>query len=107
VGEVRREMVLSGSNFGPLDTYINLMHNMHVSPTVAHYKSIRFMIRTNDHPPPHVHAIKDDCEAVVEIQTGKVIRSRGFSAQDLTRISIEILTTRDLLQEEWDAIHEE
>jgi hypothetical protein len=83
------------------------MHNMHVSPTVAHYKSVRFMIRTNDHPPPHVHAIKDDCEAVIEIQTGNVVLSHGFSAQDVTRLSKEVLATRDLLQEEWDAIHEE
>jgi len=64
------------------------------------------MIRTNDHPPPHVHAVKDGCEAVIEIQTGEVVRSCGFSTQDLTRISKEVLVIRDLLQEEWDAIHE-
>lgn len=104
---MRGEIFLCDHDFDFLDIYINLMHNVHVSPTVAHYKSVRFMIRTNDHPPPHVHAVKDDCEAVVEIQTGNVIRSRGFSAQDLTRISKVILATRDLLQEEWDAIHEE
>ena len=83
------------------------MYLIHVSPTVASYKSIRFMIRTNDHPPPHVHAVKDDCEAVVEIQTGTVIRSHGFSQKDVARIVKEVLATKDLLQEEWDAIHEQ
>ncbi len=83
------------------------MYIMHVSPTVARYKSVRFMIRTNDHPPPHVHAVKDDCEAVIEIQTGNVVRSHGFSEKDVARIVKEVLATKDLLQEEWDAIHEE
>lgn len=83
------------------------MYYIHVSPTVARYKSVRFMIRTNDHPPPHVHAVKDDCEAVIEIQTGRVIRSHGFSQQDVARIVREVLATNDLLQEEWNAIHEE
>ena len=55
------------------------MYYIHVSPIVAYFKSVRFMIRTKDHPPPHVHAAKDDCEAVIEIQTGNVIRSHGFS----------------------------
>jgi hypothetical protein len=83
------------------------MHNIHVSPTVAYYKSIRFMIRTNDHPPPHVHAIKDDCEAVIEIRTGNVVRSYGFSQQDVARIAKEVLATKDLLLEEWDVIHDQ
>ena len=83
------------------------MYIMHVSPTVAHYKSVRFMIRTNDHPPAHIHAVKDNSEAVIEIQTGKVVRSHGFSQHDLARIVKEVLATKELLQEEWDAIHEE
>ena len=55
------------------------MYTSIVSPTVAYYKSIRFMIRTNDHGPAHIHAIKDDCEAVIEIETGEVVRCHGFS----------------------------
>jgi hypothetical protein len=90
-----------------MDIYINLMYKIHVSPTVAYFKSVRFMIRTNDHPPPHIHALKDDCEAVVEIQTGKVVRYQGFGLQDVTRIAKEVLATKEYLQEEWDAIHEE
>lgn len=74
------------------------MYYMHVSPTVARYKSVRFMIRTNDHPPPHV---------VIEIQTGNVVRSHGFSQRDVVRLVKEVLATKDLLQEEWDAIHEQ
>ena len=83
------------------------MYNIHVSPTVAYYKSVRFMIRTNDHPPPHIHAVKDNCEAVIEIQSGKVVRSHGFSQQDVARIVKEVLARQELLQEEWDAIHEQ
>jgi len=78
-----------------------------MSPTVATYKTIRFMIRTNDHPPPHIHAVKGDCEAMIEIQTGRVIRSYGFSQPDLVQIAKEVLSTKGLLQEEWNAIHEE
>jgi hypothetical protein len=78
-----------------------------VSPTVARFKSVRFVIRTNDHPPPHIHAIKGDCEVVVEIRTGRVIRAHGFSERDIARIVNEVSATKDLLQEEWDAIHEQ
>ncbi len=83
------------------------MYYMHVSPTVAHFKSIRFMIRTNDHAPPHIHAVKDNCEAVIEILTGEVVRSRGFSERDLAKIVKEVLANQDFLKEQWDAIHEE
>ena len=80
---------------------------MHVSPTVAYFKSIRFMIRTKDHPPPHIHAVKDDHEAVIEILTGEVVRSRGFSERDLARIVKEVLANQDFLKEQWDEIHKE
>ncbi|MBI4402983.1 MAG: DUF4160 domain-containing protein [Deltaproteobacteria bacterium] len=65
------------------------------------------MIRTNDHPPPHVHAMKGNCSAVIEILTGRVVRSHGFSRKDVGQIGKAVLSMKSFLLEEWNAIHEE
>lgn len=35
--------------------------------TILSYINIKFVIYSNDHPPPHVHAISPDGEAKIEI----------------------------------------
>lgn len=82
------------------------MYSMHVG-TVIRYRSIRIMIRTNDHPPPHVHAIGGDAQAKIEIEGAVVVESVGFSRRDIERLRAEILKESEFLLEKWREIHEE
>ena len=54
--------------------------------TVAIYRNIKVMIHTKDHRPPHVHAIGPDTEAVFNLETMELMRSRGFDSKAVTRI---------------------
>ena len=71
------------------------------------FRSARFMIRTKDHRPPHVHVIRGDCEAKLEIENGEIIWSEGFSRNDLRRITEVVVARKVLLLEAWDEIHKE
>jgi hypothetical protein len=75
--------------------------------TIFQFRSIKIVIRTRDHNPPHAHVIRGDCEAKVELLTQKVIHSHGFSANDLRRIVSFMKERQDLLMEAWNEIHEE
>ena len=81
------------------------MYNKHMG-TIVVFRNVRIIVRTNDHAPPHIHAIRGDAEAKIEIESLEVCASKGFSKRDLQRI-IEFMTTQEeLLMEAWYAIHE-
>ena len=42
-------------------------------PTVGRFNGIRFVIRTLDHEPPHVHAFAGGSDASIEIWSGRII----------------------------------
>ena len=69
------------------------------------FRSIKFVIRTRDHLPPHVHVIRGAAEVKIEILTRRVIRSRGFGPSDLKRISEFVASREQLLMEAWNEIH--
>ncbi len=75
--------------------------------TIFIFRSAQFVIRTKDHSPPHVHVIRGDCEAKLEIEGGKIILSEGFSRSDLRRIVEVVLERSVLLLEAWNEIHKE
>lgn len=75
-------------------------------PTVFWFKNIRFMIYTNDHGQPHVHAVGKIGEAKVRIKDGKVLEAHGFSFRLLRLISIQVLERKDELLEFWKEYHE-
>ena len=55
-------------------------------PTISWFYGISIRMFFNDHAPPHFHAIHDADEAVVEIETGQVLRGRlPRTAQRLVR----------------------
>lgn len=74
--------------------------------TIFQFRHIKFVIRTRDHKPPHVHILRGDCEAKIEIKTCKVIRNNGFSSNDLKRIINFIADREDLFMEAWNEIHQ-
>lgn len=75
--------------------------------TVAIYGNVRIVIHTKDHQPPHVHAIAPDAEAVFNLKTMQLIRSRGFDTKSVTKIRQFIEDRQDELMEAWNEIHEE
>jgi hypothetical protein len=76
-------------------------------PTVLRFESIRIMIRTDDHMPPHVHAVGPGAEAKILIGSQAVYWSWGFSARAIREICAVIAANNDLLMEKWDEIHGE
>lgn len=41
-------------------------------PTIEYRDGVRIVIHNGDHRPPHIHAIYNEYEALIEIETGKV-----------------------------------
>jgi hypothetical protein len=42
-------------------------------PTIAYFFGITILMRYNDHPPPHFHALYQEFEGIVRIEDGKQI----------------------------------
>jgi Domain of unknown function (DUF4160) len=42
-------------------------------PTISYFYGITILMRYNDHPPPHFHAVYQGFEALVQIENGEVI----------------------------------
>lgn len=72
---------------------------------IFRFKNLKFKIWPKDHLPPHVHIHGPDAHASVNIETLEVIRSNGFSANDLKIIQQQIFIRRAKILEKWEAIH--
>jgi Domain of unknown function (DUF4160) len=73
--------------------------------TIIWYKNVRIMIHSDDHLPPHVHAVGPGAEAKIEIETQKVIWAYGYQNKTLIRITEEIRNRQEELLEAWHEIH--
>lgn len=62
------------------------------------------MIYSNDHNPPHVHAVSPGGCAKIKLITLECYYSRGYSRKDLKLIINFISEKRDLLMEAWHEI---
>lgn len=78
-------------------------------PTVLWCGGIRIAIHTNDHRPPHIHAIGNGCEAVFVIDCEDVSvalrENYGFALRELRNIEHCLLKQFDELCREWEMIH--
>jgi hypothetical protein len=78
-------------------------------PTVHRAHGLRFVIFTNDHEPAHVHAIRGDGEAKIDLRAGgeppRLIWVRGLSNAEVRRAMVEITRERDRLLDAWMRIH--
>ncbi|WP_408253408.1 DUF4160 domain-containing protein [Paraburkholderia caledonica] len=78
-------------------------------PTVIRYEGLRISIYTNDHPPPHVHVLGPNREAIFELNCpdGPVSlrESYNFSSRELQEVAD--LLTRGIpdLCKKWGEIH--
>lgn len=71
-------------------------------PTVLRVADFVFYFFADDHEPAHVHAANGDGSAVIEIETGRVVRRRGdIRRKDAARAVIIVAEHRDHLQRAW------
>ncbi len=79
-------------------------------PTVLTIRSIRVVIYTNDHPPPHVHAIgRDGARArfLLNCPAGPVvlIAQAGFRKADIIDIGRGVAAELPAICAKWEATH--
>jgi hypothetical protein len=77
--------------------------------TIFRSCGLRFMIYSNDHPPPHVHVVGPGREARVQLgdfgMPPSVMTNDGLSRRELAFALIEIDTQQARLLQRWREIH--
>jgi hypothetical protein len=69
-------------------------------PTLQRFPDCRVLLYFDDHPPPHVHIVKnDDRECVVDIETG-VLHGK-LAAREIREALRWIESERSFLMREW------
>lgn len=76
-------------------------------PTVMKIGSIKIYVYADDHNPPHVHVLHADCSAVIEIETGTVVKHRGFKASELKILVRTISANKEALLAAWESLNED
>jgi hypothetical protein len=72
-------------------------------PTVLVIGPYRFFFYSNEYgEPPHIHVQRDSALAKFWLSPVALARSRGFAAQELTRISLLVVGNRAHLEERWN-----
>ncbi len=75
-------------------------------PTVDSSGPHQIVIHTRDHPPAHVHVLRDDCEAIVELSSpARVRKNWGFPDQEIRRVLDHVEVRMAFYQSEWRRIH--
>lgn len=75
-------------------------------PTVLTLDSIKFYIYFDDHGLPHVHAIKGDNEAKIEIESGECVAVSGFSKKDVKKLEKFVKKNKEEFLEKWEEYNE-
>ncbi|HMB01791.1 MAG TPA: DUF4160 domain-containing protein [Spirochaetota bacterium] len=76
-------------------------------PVFLRTSNLKFAIRTNDHPPAHVHVLGPDAEAKIDLKSLDIISAAGFSKKDITRIISFLKDKKDILIKAWEEYHED
>ena len=75
-------------------------------PTVHREGKLRFVVWSNDHSPPHVHAFTPEGEAVIELGCGGLLRSvSGMRTRDVMAAVRIVLREEARLMLKWREIH--
>jgi hypothetical protein len=78
-------------------------------PTILRFRSFRIVIYTDDHPPPHVHAVGPDGKAIflLNCPTGPVLlREETYLTQAQVKALANFLSEHlELLCKAWEDIH--
>ncbi|MBK7542832.1 MAG: DUF4160 domain-containing protein [Candidatus Competibacteraceae bacterium] len=78
-------------------------------PTVLRIDSLRVVIYPNDHRPSHVHVIRDQCEAVFNLNCPdgppELRENLAFKPVELTKIRAVLAANLAALCAAWSKIH--
>jgi hypothetical protein len=76
-------------------------------PTVLTVRNIRVAIYSNDHPPPHVHAVRRDGARATFGLNGPVVLpgQAGFRAADIAEVGRAVAAELPAVCAKWRAIH--
>jgi Domain of unknown function (DUF4160) len=79
-------------------------------PTVARVRNVRVVIYANDHPPPHVHAIRRGgawARLALNCPDGPVtlIDQSGFRLAEISAIGEMVAANMTAICEQWRRIH--
>lgn len=79
-------------------------------PTVLTIRNIRVAIYANDHPPPHVHAIRrGGGRAKFELNCPdgpvRLVEQAGFRLVDIKEIGALIASSLEAICDEWRRVH--
>ncbi|WP_031229587.1 DUF4160 domain-containing protein [Asticcacaulis sp. YBE204] len=79
-------------------------------PTVLQIGNIRVIIYTNDHPPPHVHAVKGNEARARFALNGpdgpvELMEQEGFKPTEVRKIGEAIAENLTAICEKWSEIH--
>lgn len=75
-------------------------------PTVHREHGLRFIVFTDDHPPPHVHVEGRGTAKVALVPQVAILYDRGLSRADARRVLDVVEEQRDAMLEAWNRIHE-
>lgn len=79
-----------------------------VTPTVLRVGPYRLFFFAGDRPEPrHVHVERDGREAKFWLESMTLVRNRGFSRLELSRVTSLVRKHRAQLMEAWDAFFSE
>ena len=73
-------------------------------PTILRVKGYRFIVFTNDHPPPHVHVKQAEGGAKVSLDPIKVEEYWQLNRRQLREIKEIVEEQRDFIVEKWKEI---
>ena len=72
-------------------------------PTVLRDGPYRFFFYAGDRDEPlHVHVERDDAEAKYWIDPVRLVRSHGFSANEIGRIEKLVVNNQQILMDRWN-----
>jgi hypothetical protein len=79
-------------------------------PTVLQFRNVRIAIYSNDHPPPHVHAIRPDgamAKFALNCPRGPVnlIDQAGFRRSEIVAIGSAVAKELAEICAKWSLIH--
>ena len=77
-------------------------------PTIFEIFGLRFFFFSDDHSPIHVHVVKGDDDAKIEIEPEiKLVYNRGLKVQDVKRALNLAKMYKDEIVKVWKEYHDE
>ncbi len=70
-------------------------------PTVLRVKGYRFIIFTNDHPPPHIHVKQAEGGAKINLNPIEIVEHFDLNQRQLREIEEIVEENQSFLMEKW------